>query len=593
MLSDSHTKKEMKTNGSSSSSSHGHGPLSTTYLTLNGGLHPPPQHPSSQRQACGTGSVWRSFGTKVKQFLFVQPPHPSSSASSSYSASSTAEERLPLRSHQGGNNVRSLHVTPLPSSSSSSFCSSSSTHHPATRLLPSSQVHPSLLPSLPEAYHSVPVPRTRPGEATWLSRCRTLLAYVGPGYMVAVGYMDPGNWATDIAGGALYNYGLLSVVLCSSLLAIFLQVLTVKLGIATKRDLAQLCADVYSPRFSTFLWITAEIAIAACDLAEVIGSAMALQLLFGVPMVWGCGLTALDVLIVLSFFDKPGRRFRVLEMGVMGLIAIIFVCFALEIALSQPSFLGVMKGFLLPDLYPLVTEAPRLYIAMGILGATVMPHNLYLHSSLVQTRDYGESDDDKAEAIFYSSLDTIIALSLALFVNAAILIVSAAAFFDPSAVTQFAPSVSEAYDLLAPVLGNKAASILFGVALLASGQNSTLTGTLAGQIVMEGFVQVRLKPWLRRLLTRLTVVVPAVLTVALTGETGADFLLVLSQVILSLQLSFAVFPLIIFTGDISIMGPAFVNSPFTSACAWISAVLIAILNIWLLVMTAAQGGVPS
>ncbi|TFJ88743.1 hypothetical protein NSK_000312 [Nannochloropsis salina CCMP1776] len=535
---------------------------------------------SNSESSSSTETTYHTFRGKIASFLYMVPP---------LAASSTAEERLPLCSTTSSQdrNKRTLQVTPQSSSSESSPILTYTTHAPPTR--PPTR----LLPSLPEAYHSVPVPRARPGEASWLSRCRTLLAYVGPGYMVAVGYMDPGNWATDIAGGAIYDYALLSVVLLSSLLAVFLQVLTVKLGVATKRDLAQMCAEAYSPRFAVFLWITAEIAIAACDLAEVIGSAIALQLLFGLPLVWGCCLTALDVLIVLSFFDKPGRRFRGLELAVMGLIAVIFVCFAAEIVLSRPSFSGVMKGFFVPDLYALATQAPRLYIAMGILGATVMPHNLYLHSSLVQTRDYGESVEDKAEAIFYSSLDTIIALSLALFVNAAILIVAAAAFFDPSGSTQDAPSVSEAYDLLAPVLGNKAASILFGVALLASGQNSTLTGTLAGQIVMEGFVQVRLKPWLRRLITRLVVIVPAVFTVVLAGDKGVDFLLVLSQVILSFQLSFAVFPLVMFTSDVSVMGTEFVNSPSTSFLAWVSAILIAALNIWLLVMTVGQGSIPA
>ncbi len=452
--------------------------------------------------------------------------------------------------------------------------------------LPSNPTHPSLEPSddsspgwrrartsnsLAEVYASVRVPRNS-------SRWRTFLAYVGPGLMVAVGYMDPGNWATDIAGGAQFGYLLLSVILISNLMAMLLQHLSLKLGIATGRDLAQACRDAYSRPVSIMLWILCEIAIAACDVAEVIGSAIALNLLFGLPLVVGVCLTALDVLIILLL---QHRGFRYIEALVGGLIAVIGLCFGYEMLISQPNIAGIVGG-LLPAA-AIVVNPSALYLAIGILGATVMPHNLYLHSSIVQTRDYERNDAGRASAIRYATVDSTVSLLLAFFINAAILILAAAAFHNtPHADVA---DISDAYTLLAPMLGAPLAGVVFAVALLASGQNSTLTGTLAGQIVMEGFVDIRLKPWLRRLVTRLIAIVPAVIVAALYGERGVGSLLVLSQVILSLQLSFAVIPLVRFTGDKLKMG-RFANSRWLQLLSWGVAVVIAALNIYLLVQTA-------
>jgi manganese transport protein len=426
-----------------------------------------------------------------------------------------------------------------------------------------------LAPSLAEIYRTVPV-----GTGPWW---RKALAFAGPGYLVAVGYMDPGNWATDLAGGSRFGYTLLSVILLSNLMAILLQGLSSKLGIVTGRDLAQACRDHYSRPVGFGLWVLCELAIAACDLAEVIGSAIALKLLFGLPLPVGITVTALDVLLVLYLQNKG---FRLLEALVVALIATIAGCFFFEIIISQPDYAGVIRGFV-PGT-DILRDREKLYIAIGILGATVMPHNLYLHSSVVQTRRYEETPSGKRTAIRWAFLDSTIALSFALFINAAILIV-AAATFHRSGNTQVA-EIQQAHELLTPLLGVGGASAVFALALLASGQNSTLTGTLAGQIVMEGFLNIRLRPWLRRLITRAVAIVPAALTAIFFGESGTARLLILSQVILSLQLSFAVVPLVQFTSDRRKMGE-FRNPPWLVWLAYVVAGVIASLNAWLLVQT--------
>jgi manganese transport protein len=425
-------------------------------------------------------------------------------------------------------------------------------------------------PSLSEVHRSLVVPPSA-------SFFRKLLAFAGPGFLVAVGYMDPGNWATDLAGGSKYNYTLLSVIMMSNLMAILLQSLSLKLGIATGRDLAQACRDHYSKPVSFFLWVICEIAIAACDLAEVIGSAIALNLLFGLPLLAGVCITSLDVLFVL-FLQNKG--FRYIEALVMTLIVIIGGCFAWEIVASRPDLLGIAKGFVPSP--QIVTDPGMLYIAIGILGATVMPHNLYLHSSIVQTRRYELSSAGKREAIKFATIDSTVALMFALFINAAILIVAAATFYTRG--RNDVAEIQDAYKLLTPLLGVTGASTLFALALLASGQNSTLTGTLAGQIVMEGFLNLRVRPWLRRLITRLIAIIPAIFVTVISGEKGTTNLLVLSQVILSLQLSFAVFPLVMFTSDKLKMGE-FVNGPVVKWLSWIVAGVIALLNGWLLMQT--------
>jgi len=427
-------------------------------------------------------------------------------------------------------------------------------------------------PSLREVHRTIPIPTD---AGFW----RKLLAFAGPGYLVAVGYMDPGNWATDLAGGARYGYTLLSVILLSNLMAILLQALAVRLGIGSGRDLAQACRDSYSRPTTLVLWVLCEIAIAACDLAEVVGAAIALNLLFGLPLIWGVCLTALDVLVVLYLQHKG---FRYVEALVVGLIVGIAACFAVELWLSRPNLGAVAAGFV--PTQQILRDRDMLYIAVGILGATVMPHNLYLHSSIVQTRRYFDTHESKTEAIRFASIDSSIALMSALFINAAILIVSAAVFHGTG--YEAVADISDAYKLLSPLLGAGAASTLFAVALLFAGQNATLTGTLAGQIVMEGFVNIRLRPWLRRLITRLVAIVPAVIVVILYGERGAGSLLILSQVILSLQLPFAVFPLVSFTADRHKMG-AFVAPGWMRALAWVVAVIIAALNVWLLYQTFA------
>jgi manganese transport protein len=425
-------------------------------------------------------------------------------------------------------------------------------------------------PSLREVHGSIAVPVT---ASSW----RKLMAFAGPGYLVAVGYMDPGNWATDLAGGARYGYTLLSVILLSNLMAILLQALSVRLGIGSGRDLAQACRDSYSRPVTIALWVLCEVAIAACDLAEVIGAAIALNLLFGLPLIWGVCLTALDVMIVL-FLQNKG--FRWVEALVVTLIVTIAACFALEIWWSKPDVSAVAVGFV--PRAEILTNPEMLYIALGILGATVMPHNLYLHSSIVQTRRYADTVESKREAITFASIDSTIALMSALFINAAILIVSAAAFYGTE--HSDVADIGDAYQLLSPLLGTSVASTLFAVALLCSGQNATLTGTLAGQIVMEGFVNIRLRPWLRRLITRLVAIVPAIIVTAMYGERGTGALLILSQVILSLQLPFAVFPLVSFTSNRRKMGP-FVAPVWMQATAWVVAVIIAALNVWLLYQT--------
>lgn len=421
--------------------------------------------------------------------------------------------------------------------------------------------------SLDEVHASIPVPEK---SGFW----RKLFAFTGPGLMVAVGYMDPGNWATDIAGGSQFGYSLLSVILISNLFAIVLQHLALKLGIVAERDLAQACRDHYSPLVNFFLWILAEVAIAACDLAEVIGSAIALNLLFHIPLTWGIVITGVDVLFILLLQHKG---FRVLESIIGGLILLIVVCFGFEMVRSNPEIFPMLSG-LIPRA-EVIQNPAMLYIAIGILGATVMPHNLYLHSSIVQTRNYPRTREGKKSAIKFATIDSTVSLFLAFFVNAAILIVSAAAF-NKNGHTNVA-DIYDAHTLLTPVLGTTLASTFFAVALLASGQNSTLTGTLAGQIIMEGFINIRLKPWLRRLITRLIAIVPALIVALLFGENGTAHLLVFSQVILSMQLSFAVIPLVLFTNDKTKMGE-FANKPFLRSIVWVISAIIISLNIYLL-----------
>lgn len=424
-------------------------------------------------------------------------------------------------------------------------------------------------PSLPESYASVSV-------SSAVQPWRRLLSFIGPGFLIAVGYMDPGNWATDLAAGSRYGYMLLFVVMVSNLMAILLQSLALKLGVATERDLAQMCREHYSRPTSMLLWLGAEIAIAACDLAEVIGSAIALQLLFGIPLMAGIIITSIDVLVILLL---QHRGFRYLEAVVIVLISTVSLLFGIEVALSRPEWAPLLVSFVKPP-PALFTDPDMLYIAITILGATVMPHNLYLHSSIVQTRRYSRSTEGKTEAIRFAGIDSAASLTLALFVNAAILVVAAAVFHRGGH-----PEVAEigdAYKLLTPMLGAAGASVMFAVALLASGQNSTITGTLAGQIVMEGFLNITLPGWLRRLITRLIAIVPAVIVTALYGASGTGKLLLLSQAVLSMQLSFAVFPLVAFTSDKLKMG-RFVNGPLLRLSSYAVALVIAGLNLWLLV----------
>ena len=424
--------------------------------------------------------------------------------------------------------------------------------------------------SLAEVHRSIVVPVT---ASFW----RKLLAFSGPGFLVAVGYMDPGNWATDLAAGAKFGYALLFVVMLSNFMAILLQHLCIKLGVATGRDLAQACRDHYSTPTVWFLWILCEIAIAACDLAEVVGSAIALQLLFGIPQVWGCCITALDVLAVLYLQQKG---FRYIEALVITLIATIASCFAAELIFSKPSLVGVMLGFV-PGPH-IVTNQQMLYISIGIIGATVMPHNLYLHSSIVQTRNFEQTPTGKREAIKFASIDSAGALMFALFINAAILVLAASVFHWSG--HENVAEIQDAYKLLSPLLGVGFASVLFAVALLASGQNSTLTGTLAGQVVMEGFLNIRLRPWLRRLITRALAIIPAVLVIGISGESKTTQLLIASQVLLSMQLGFAVWPLMRFTDERAKMGE-FANRLWLKILGWTTAGIIIVLNVKLLLDT--------
>jgi len=425
-------------------------------------------------------------------------------------------------------------------------------------------------PSLPEVYSTVRISRS---PFYW----KRLLGYIGPGFLIAVGYMDPGNWATDIAGGSRFGYTLLFVIMASNLMAILLQSLSLKLGVATDRDLAQLCREATRPWVSWVLWLMAEVAIAACDMAEVIGSAIALQLLFHIPLFYGVLITSLDVLLIL-LLQRFG--FRYVEAIVIALIGTILALFAIQMVLSRPEYLPALHALLVPS-RSIVLDRDMLFIAIGMLGATVMPHNLYLHSSIVQSRRYKRTSEGKREAIRMANIDSAFALTVALFVNAAILIV-AAAVFHRSGHFEVA-AIEDAYKLLSPLVGAAGASTLFAVALLASGQNSSITGTLAGQVVMEGFIHLRVAPWLRRLITRSIAIIPTIIVVAFWGEHGTEKLLLLSQVILSLQLSFAVVPLVMFTGDRKRMGE-FVNRPWQKGLAWFVAVLIASLNGWFLVL---------
>ncbi|MBW4330217.1 Nramp family divalent metal transporter [Stakelama sp. CBK3Z-3] len=424
--------------------------------------------------------------------------------------------------------------------------------------------------SLPEVFRTIAVPT---GGGSW----RKFAAFAGPGFLVAVGYMDPGNWATDLAGGSAFGYTLLSVILLSNLMAIVLQALAARLGIATGRDLASACRDAYSKPVSVALWLLCEIAIVACDLAEVIGTAIGLNLLFGIPLVWGVCLTGLDVLLILML-QRHG--FRRIEAFVMALITIIALCFLYELVASRPAIGDMLAGFV-PQAQ-IVHDPAMLYIAIGIIGATVMPHNLYLHSATVQTRAFDQTSEGKRDAAKWATLDSTVALMLALFVNAAILILAAAAFHTIGRTD--VAEIQDAYQLLTPTLGAALASTLFAVALLASGQNSTVTATLAGQIVMEGFIRLRLQPWLRRLITRGLAIVPTVIVAAIYGQSGTARLLILSQVILSMQLPFAVVPLVAFTSDRKKMGD--LASPvWLRVLAWTIAAIIIVLNIKLLIDT--------
>ena len=423
-------------------------------------------------------------------------------------------------------------------------------------------------PSLPEVYSSVQISRS---PFYW----KRLVGFLGPGFLIAVGYMDPGNWATDIAGGSRFGYTLLFVIMASNLMAILLQSLSLKLGVATDRDLAQLCRESTRPWTSWILWLMAEVAIAACDMAEVIGSAIALQLLFHIPLFYGVLITSLDVLLIL-LLQRWG--FRYIEAVVIALIGTILGLFAIQMVLSRPEYLPALHSLVIPS-KSIVLDRGMLFIAIGMLGATVMPHNLYLHSSIVQSRRYKRTPEGKREAIRMANIDSAFALTVALFVNAAILIVAAAVFYRSGHFEVAA--IEDAYKLLSPLVGTAGASTLFAVALLASGQNSSITGTLAGQVVMEGFIHLRVAPWLRRLITRTIAIVPTIVVVAFRGEHGTETLLLLSQVILSLQLSFAVVPLVIFTSDRKKMGE-FVNAPWLKGLSWATAVVIAGLNGWFL-----------
>ena len=422
-------------------------------------------------------------------------------------------------------------------------------------------------PSLPDVHASIKVPRGGP----WTRR---LFAFAGPGFMVAVGYMDPGNWATDIAGGSQFGYTLLSVILLSNFIAILLQALAARLGIATGLDLAQACRARYSRPVNLGLWFMCETAIIACDLAEVIGTAVALKLLFGIPLLLGAVITGLDAALLLLLMN---RGFRFLEAFVAALLLVIALCFAVQIVAAAPPIAAILNGFVPSS--SIVTHREMLYVAIGIIGATVMPHNLYLHSSIVQTRAYERTEDGRKEAIRWATTDSTVALMLALFINAAILVV-AAAVFHANGRTDVA-EIENAFKLMSPLLGLGIASTLFAIALLASGINSTVTATLAGQIVMEGFLRLRFAPWVRRLLTRGLAILPVLVVTAIYGDSGTARLLVFSQVVLSMQLPFAVIPLVRFVSDRKLMG-RFTIGPWVTTLSWAVAVLIVVLNIKLI-----------
>lgn len=427
--------------------------------------------------------------------------------------------------------------------------------------------HERLVPPLPEVSRSIAV---RPG-----SKWRRAAAFLGPGYLVAVGYMDPGNWATSLAGGSKYGYALLSVALISNIMAILLQALCARLAIASGRDLAQACHDAYPKPVAWVLWALAELAICATDLAEVIGTAIGLNLLFGLPLEAGVVVTALDVFLIL-YLQNLG--FRWVEAFVIALLGVIALCFGIQIALADPEWGGVLRGFV--PTTDIVTNPDMLYLALGILGATVMPHNLYLHSGIVQTRAYGDTLPEKREALRYATLDSTIALMFALTINASLLILAAAAFHKTGR-TEIA-EIGEAHTLLQPLLGAAIAPTLFGIALLCCGLNSTVTATMAGQIVMEGFIDFRMPPWLRRLITRGIAIIPAAAVTIAYGESGTARLLILSQVVLSLQLPFAVIPLVAFTASRRKMG-ALVAPRWLTAVSILIAAVIVVLNMKLLV----------
>jgi manganese transport protein len=401
---------------------------------------------------------------------------------------------------------------------------------------------------------------------------RKLLAFLGPAYLVSVGYMDPGNWATDIAGGSRFGYALIWVLLMSNLMALLLQSLSARLGIVRQLDLAQASRSSYSRGVNFCLWILAEIAIAATDLAEVLGMAIGLQLLFGLPLIWGVSLTVLDTLLLLLLQSYGMRK---IEAFIIALVAIIGGAFLVEMFLAKPDFGELAKGFV-----PSLPGDQALYIAIGIIGATVMPHNLYLHSSLVQTRRINRTTQGIWSSIKYNFVDSAIALNAAFFVNSAILVLAASTFFRAGMYE--VEDIQDAYKFLSPLLGTQWASILFGVALVAAGQSSTITGTLAGQIVMEGYLNLRIAPWLRRLITRLIAIIPALIVIIVYGESETGALLIFSQVVLSLQLGFAVIPLIHFTSDKEKMGE-FVIKPWMKIVAWTIAIVIVVLNVKLVI----------
>lgn len=420
--------------------------------------------------------------------------------------------------------------------------------------------------SLPEVFRSIKIP----AKGSYLSR---FLAFAGPGYLISVGYMDPGNWGTDLAGGSKFGYSLLWVILLSNIMAQFLQILCVRLGLVTRKDLAMACRDYYPKPIAIFLWIMCEIAIIACDLAEVIGSAVALNLLFGIRLEIGILITGADVFLLLGLMKFGFRRIEAL---VLTLVSIIFICFVFEIIFASPQWNLILNGMVTPT----IQNKEALLIALGILGATVMPHNLYLHSSVVQTRNTGDSIDELKDAIHYNTLDTIIALSLAFLVNAAILIMSAAVFWRSATVVE---ELGQGHELLNIAIGGSSAT-LFAVALLASGQSSTMTGTLAGQVVMEGFLKIRLKPWIRRLITRALAIIPAIILIHQSSGKDTVFLLILSQVVLSMQLPFAIFPLIQFTSDPKRMGQ-FANGTVVKSIGYLICFVITALNLYLLYTT--------